>query len=176
MLGFHLNGYDGHLQATIKFQSSQQIPKSIAGWSHLYIYTADLLCLQFCRPHTPHYSQALSTISTSLNPLAWSKALLSHPDRAFANYVCEGLCAGFCVGFQHGSPLRSASSNMPSALLHPKVVNQYLEQELAKGRMFGHFPSPPLHINRFGVIPKGHNTGKWRLIYGSLLPQRSKCK
>ncbi len=24
---------------------------------------------------------------------------------------------------------------------------------------------PPLHINRFGVIPKGHNTkGKWRLI------------
>ena len=23
---------------------------------------------------------------------------------------------------------------------------------------------PPLHINRFGVIPKGYNTGKWRLI------------
>ena len=23
---------------------------------------------------------------------------------------------------------------------------------------------PSLHINRFGVIPKGHNTGKWRLI------------
>ena len=23
---------------------------------------------------------------------------------------------------------------------------------------------PALHINRFGVIPKGHNTGKWRLI------------
>ena len=34
--------------------------------------------------------------------------------------------------------------------------------------MLGPFPSlhglPPLHINRFGVIPKGHNTGKWRLI------------
>ena len=23
---------------------------------------------------------------------------------------------------------------------------------------------PPPHINHFGVIPKGHNTGKWRLI------------
>ena len=23
---------------------------------------------------------------------------------------------------------------------------------------------PQLHFNRFGVIPKGHNTGKWRLI------------
>ena len=35
--------------------------------------------------------------------------------------------------------------------------------------MLGPFPPiltqlPPLHINRFGVIPKGHNTGKWRLI------------
>ena len=72
------------------------------------------------------------------------------------------------MGFQHGSPLRSASSNMPSASLHPEVVDQYLTQELAKGRMLGPFPSadnlPPLHINRFGVIPKGHNTGKWRLI------------
>ena len=23
---------------------------------------------------------------------------------------------------------------------------------------------PPLHFNRFGVIPKGHNMGKWRMI------------
>ena len=28
--------------------------------------------------------------------------------------------------------------------------------------MSAHLPS--LHINRFSVIPKGHNTGKWRLI------------
>ena len=38
------------------------------------------------------------------------------------------------------------------------------------GRMIGPFQReelatvPELHINRFGVIPKGHNTGKWRLI------------
>lgn len=34
--------------------------------------------------------------------------------------------------------------------------------------MLGPFSSteglPQLHINRFGVIPKGHNTGKWRMI------------
>jgi len=34
--------------------------------------------------------------------------------------------------------------------------------------MLGPFPStdhlPHLHISRFGVIPKGHNTGKFRLI------------
>ena len=38
------------------------------------------------------------------------------------------------------------------------------------GRILGPFSSeslpalPELQINRFGVIPKGHNTGKWRLI------------
>ena len=57
---------------------------------------------------------------------------------------------------------------MPSAQRHAQVVKDYLQQELSKGRMLGPFTSteglPPLHINRFGVIPKGHNTGKWRLI------------
>ena len=34
--------------------------------------------------------------------------------------------------------------------------------------MLGPFPTaeqlPQLHINRFGIIPKGHNSGKFRLI------------
>lgn len=34
--------------------------------------------------------------------------------------------------------------------------------------MLGPFTSreqlPPVHISRFGIIPKGYNTGKWRLI------------
>ena len=75
---------------------------------------------------------------------------------------------GFRIGFQYGSPLRSASANMPSARLHPEVIQDYLRKEVAKGRMLGPFSSEtnvlPLHVNRFGVIPKGHNTGKWRLI------------
>ena len=43
-------------------------------------------------------------------------------------------------------------------------------KECHLNRMLGPFSPaeigvmPPLHINRFGVIPKGHNTGKWRLI------------
>lgn len=56
---------------------------------------------------------------------------------------------------------------MPSAALHPEVVSDYLDKELALGRMLGPFPlshAPSCHISRFGVIPKGHNTGKWRLI------------
>ena len=59
---------------------------------------------------------------------------------------------------------------MLSAKQHPEVVTSYLQTEISLGRMLGPFTDkiirdfPPLHINRFGVIPKGHNTGKWRLI------------
>ena len=100
-----------------------------------------------------------------------------HPDKAFARYihVCNGLHSGFRVGFRHGSPLQSASANMPSAQQHPEVIRDYLQSELAKGRMLGPFSSteslPPVHINKFGVIPKGHNTGKWRLISDLSFPR-----
>ena len=59
---------------------------------------------------------------------------------------------------------------MRSALQHPQVVSDYLAKEVSLGRMLGPFPResttclPPVHVNRFGVIPKGHNSGKWRLI------------
>ena len=57
---------------------------------------------------------------------------------------------------------------MPSATAHPEVVTAYLQKEQSLGRLLGPFPPshllPPTQLNRFGVIPKGHNTGKWRLI------------
>ena len=138
------------------------------GWSLLYSYTSDLLCLDFCRPPRPHTNQLLHSVSTPLCPEAWAAALAPHPDQAFARYICDGLRWGFRIGFQYGSPLKSASTNMPSATQHPQVVTKYIQDELSRGRMLGPFHSPqglpPLHINRFGVIPKGHNTGKWRLI------------
>ncbi len=57
---------------------------------------------------------------------------------------------------------------MSSALLHPEVVSTYLRTEQSL-RTLGPFAPgaplpPPIQVNRFGVIPKGHNTGKWRLI------------
>lgn len=108
---------------------------------------------------------------------AWSAALQLHPDRAFVRYITDGLQVGFRVGFQYGSPLKSAASNMASAHVHREVISEYLHKERALGRMLGPFstthPLPPLHINRFGVIPKGHNTGKWRLITDLSFPDGS---
>ena len=56
---------------------------------------------------------------------------------------------------------------MNSAQMHPEVVDAYIAEEIASGRMFGPFhPTaiPSLHLNRLGVIPKGHTPGRWRLI------------
>ena len=65
---------------------------------------------------------------------------------------------------------------MQSALDHPDVVQAFLDLECSKGRMLGPFDAatrallPPCHVNRFGVIPKGRNTGKWRLIMDLSFP------
>ena len=114
------------------------------------------------------HSHQLNVISTPLSVEQWSKALSVHPDQAFARYICNGLRFGFRIGFNRSSHLKSASANMYSAREHPEIITEYLHKELALGRLLGPFEDishlPPLHINRFGVIPKGHNTGKWRLI------------
>lgn len=140
-----------------------------AGFVRLYKYTPDLLCLGFLRPQTTMpIPQDMAAVSTPLVIGEWRRALQSHPDQAFAMYICEGLQFGFRIGFDRSTPLQSVASNMPSALQHPAVITEYLEKERRLGRMLGPYEAAqvtvPLHINRFGVIPKGRNTGKWRLI------------
>ena len=101
---------------------------------------------------------------------AWASALAAHPDKAFVRFLLSGINEGFRIGFRPPSLLRSASCNMRSALNHPDVVQAYLDAECSRGRMLGPFSAsaqaslPPCHVNRFGVIPKSRNTGKWRLI------------
>ena len=101
-------------------------------------------------------------------------ALRSHPDRAFALYILNGLTQGLRIRFNRAHPLRSASANMGSAYLHPEVTTAYLQKELSLGRMLGpfplSFPVPELHFNPCGVVPKGHNTGKWWLITNLSFP------
>ena len=72
--------------------------------------------------------------------------------------------------------LKPAPNNMRSAHDHLSVVSEYLAEETALGRMLGPFDRStclcPLQINRFGVIPKGHDQGKWRLITDLSFPPR----
>ena len=53
------------------------------------------------------------------------------------------------------------------AIQHPEVVDKYLAKEMTLNRLVGLFVKaqlPGMQISRFGVIPKSHQTGKWRLI------------
>ena len=101
-------------------------------------------------------------------------ALEPHPDRALTRYILHSLHYGFRIGFNHSGSLQSVSANMASAQLHPGVIDEYVSKELALGCLLGpFFPSsfslPELHINRFGVIPKGQS-GKWQLITDLCFP------
>ena len=83
------------------------------------------------------------------------------------DYVLSGIAHGFDIGFLPQFPVTSARKNKASATAHPEIVDAYLQNEVALGRVAGPFlssPLPNLHVSSFGVIPKAGQPGKWRLI------------
>ena len=63
---------------------------------------------------------------------------------------------------------------MPSCKAHTEIIEEYLTKEMKEGRILGPFlphTIPHIHINRFGVIPKRHQPGKWRLITDLSFPE-----
>ena len=134
-----------------------------------YLYTSDLLALDSCHPGgCPSRHPSVTHIVTPLKLSAWRVVLSEHPDIQFATYILNGIEHGFRVGFERPRPLRSAESNCPSAAAHPQVITEYIEKEDSLGCFLGpfHHGDAPTntHLNKFGVIPKGHTPGKWRLI------------
>ena len=119
-------------------------------------------------PITPQVPQSASAINTPLVASNWRLMLRSYPHRAMAHFFLQGIINGFRIGFNpHTSSLKSATRNMQSALINPKVVEEYLAKERQAGRVIGPFPpslTPAIHVSRFGVIPKSNQPNKWRLI------------
>ena len=156
---------------------AELITCTYTGWRDLYLHMADLLALHYCSPSPSHIHPLLCEINTPLQISAWMSALVSHPDRAFASFVVVGIKEGFHIGFHCSSPFR-ATHNMHSAIEHPDVVQAYLDAKCTWGRMLGPFSVAkraslsPCHINRLGVIPKGHRSGKWWLITDLSYPPR----
>ena len=133
-----------------------------------YRFTDHLLALE---RYTPVSGQPVSipaavhVVCSPLNVSAWQRALQDHPDQRFVGYILEGIVDGFHIGFDRSHSLLPARRNLPSAEEHGDVLASYIEKELALGRFVGPFDaSPTWHINRVGVIPKGHTPGKWRMI------------
>ena len=89
-------------------------------------------------------------------------------------YLLEGMRYGFHIGYNWVNPRKPAKSNMPSTHEHPEVIDKYIQKELNLDRIAGPFEKgdlqPPVHINRFGIIPKKHQEGKYRLIVDMSYP------
>ena len=118
--------------------------------------------------------QRLARVATPLCLQAWESKLKRHPDRQYVRYILGGIEHGFCIGVDNVAQCKSASQNMQSATQNPQVIEENIKKEVAVGNILGPFSSctgPKVHINRFGVIPKKHQPGKWRLITDLSFPE-----
>ena len=118
----------------------------------------------------------LVSIVSPLKADVFASELRDHPDREKVDFVINGIRSGFRLGFNHVPSLRPARRNKKSAEDHPAVVEEYLANEIALGRVAGPFQRPPmpnLHVSSFGVIPKSGQPGKWRLIVDLSSPEGS---
>ena len=120
-----------------------------------------------------------TAVVTPLKGDEWARALQHHPDKEWVRYVCEGIRDGFRLGFAgQREALRPCARNMKSADEHPQVIQQYLDREVAEGRVWDVgtvAEADAMHIQRspFGVIPKKGQPGKWRLILNLSAPDRA---
>ena len=75
---------------------------------------------------------------------------------------------GFRIGYSRNrAHLRSRSTNHPSALGNMKVVDERIATELAAGRLLGPVAphlTPLIHTSPLGLVPKAHQSNKWRMI------------
>ena len=126
-----------------------------------------LFQLDQCK-RTGSVAEILQKVTTPLKQEEWQQMLQSHPNQALVQYIMSGITQGFRIGFEYGkASCRSARCNMLSAETNPEVVTAYLQEEVTLGRVLGPLPTgsvPGVQVSPFGVIPKGHTPGKWRLI------------
>ena len=116
----------------------------------------------------------LATVKTPLNIPAWRARLRHHQDADFVHYTIRDLEHGFHIDMEESARLSLVKRNMLSAKKNPRVVEDYLEKETEAGNILGPFPevsAPKTHINRFGVILKKYQPGKWRLITDLSFPE-----
>ena len=130
-----------------------------------------------CVPHAgPSPPAALLRINTPLVVREWQSQLSHHPDREYVQYIIDGISSGFRIGFDYTHhTCRSAQRNTLSATQHPEEVEVRLRSECELGRVIGPIEAGPVpvQVNRFGIIPKPHQPGKWRMIVDLSYPKGS---
>ena len=104
----------------------------------------------------------------------WEPYLQRHPDQRLAAFLRRGFTSGFRIGFKKGSTLQSADKNLSSVNVNPSVVDSYIAEEVAMGKLHQATPqaiTEGIHISPIGIIPKRNQPGKFRLIVDLSSPQ-----
>lgn len=132
-----------------------------------YRYTSDLLAL--ASAVAPQQATLWPRYHTPIQLNVLQPYLESHPDRAYATYIADGLRDGFRIGFDYRTrQLNSRRRNHPSCLAKPSTVKERILAEVAAGRLLGPIssglPAAPIHLSPMGLIPKPHQPNKFRLI------------
>ncbi len=100
-----------------------------------------------------------------------------HLERQYVECISKGLQEGLRVGFDYKqAQYRREKCSMVSAKENQTVVDQYLANERGLGRVVSPITGDigrRLQVNRFGVIPKNNQPGKWRLIVDLSHPEGS---
>ena len=96
------------------------------------------------------------------------KYLANHPDQAWCSKLLKGIEQGMDIGFE-GKRTSIVSDNWKSALEHPKVIMEYLANEVAAGHKAGLF-TQPLSLDFIGspmgiVAKKCSFPVKYRIIH-----------
>lgn len=129
------------------------------------------------RPQQAVQDPRLQGIHSPLRIDEWTKLLQEHPDQQYVAFLLRGMTYGFRIGFNRAQKLRPSRCNLKSALEHPTVVKNYLSQEALQQAVLGPFAQQDIkhlgiHVSKFGVIPKKHTPGKWRLIVDLSSPEK----
>ena len=132
-----------------------------------YAYMDDLRRLSQSDQSRDSLVSRWAACSTPIRISILAQSMAGHPDQEFSRFILRGLSDGFHIGyFSQSHSLRSSLTNHPSSLANPQVISTYLTEEVAAGRMVG--PLSPdaddIHCSPIGLVPKGRDTGLWRMI------------
>ena len=111
-------------------------------------------------------------LSGFLSLQEWTPFLQLHPDEDFAQFMRWGLSSRFRIGFNPDHPLRAAPGNFSSVQNNPAIVDRYIANEVASGRLV-ESQDPNIRRNPIGIIPKPHQPGKFQLIVDLSAPRGS---
>ena len=115
----------------------------------------------------------MATVKTPLKLAAWQKKLQNHSDKDYCKCILKGIEKGFCLGVDESASFTSSTQNMLLAKQSAAVIQSIETKKFLKGIFLVHLvaTAPAVHINCFGVIPKKHQPGKWRMITDLSFPE-----